>query len=224
MTLKLNRKQTLELIQQIEANGGDASELRRELETSGPLPQAVPRSALTPAQPEEETAEQRLERRVGDLFPEGIPFEEIVEYDRRFTMEQLREKARKAGIGMTGDKKELAAKLILHLAEVKAGMRERVQQAIDSIKGAVDKDDKARSVRRIESELNRVDADIVEGELIEGLNELRAAIEDYRGITREGLTPEEYRKAKEEAFQEIALVIEHLEIDQDALEKFEPQL
>jgi hypothetical protein len=61
---------------------------------------------------EEETTEERLARRVGYLFPNGIPYKEILDYDYRFRQEELIEQCRKAELGVSGDKKELAAKLL----------------------------------------------------------------------------------------------------------------
>lgn len=111
MPLKLNRNQLAELIEQMEAGGGDSSVLRRELETLEPevKPQTRRNSRF---REEEETMEERLTRRVGDLFPNGIPFEKLMDYDYHFTLNELREQCRKAGLGIGGDKKELAAKLI----------------------------------------------------------------------------------------------------------------
>ena len=63
---------------------------------------------------EEEMAEERLNRRVGDLFPDGIPYQEILDYDYRFSQKELTEQCRRAGLSLSGDKKEKAAKLIAH--------------------------------------------------------------------------------------------------------------
>lgn len=46
------------------------------------------------------------------LFPEGIPFDKVIEYDKHFSLDELRQQCRDAGIPASGDKKELAAKLI----------------------------------------------------------------------------------------------------------------
>lgn len=49
------------------------------------------------------------------LFPNRpIPYDKIIEYDRHFTLEELRQQCKDAGIAITGDKKMLAAKLIAH--------------------------------------------------------------------------------------------------------------
>jgi len=108
-----NRKELLEIIESIEAGGGDATALRHELEVLEPEVKRVPQTRRDSRfREEEETTEERLARRVGDLFPKGIPYEKIKDYDRRFSQEELIEQCRKAGLSVSGDKKELAAKLI----------------------------------------------------------------------------------------------------------------
>lgn len=112
MPLRLNGKQLRELIDDIETNGGDASVLRQEMEQLEPeVRRESPRRGLR-VEAEELTTEERLNNRVGDLFPNGIPYQEILDYDYRFTLEELRARCRDLGIGISGDKKELAAKII----------------------------------------------------------------------------------------------------------------
>ena len=115
MPLRLNRKQLSDLVEEIEANGGNAAELRHELEALEPEAKHTPPTRRNSRfKDEEETTEERLNRRVGDLFPNNIPFKEIYDYDYRFRQEELIEQCRKAGLGLSGDKKEMAAKLIAH--------------------------------------------------------------------------------------------------------------
>ncbi len=111
MPVNLNRRELLGLIESIETGGGDATALRRELEALEPEGKRPPHKNSR-FREEEETVEERLTRRVGDLFPEGIPHEKIKDYDYRFTKNELIEQCRKAGLGIGGDKKELAAKLV----------------------------------------------------------------------------------------------------------------
>lgn len=115
--IRLNRNQLIEWIELKEAGGGDATELRRALEALEPEAKRVPRRNSRFKEEEEETMEERLIRRVGDFFPNGIPYQEILDYDYRFTLNELKEQCRKVGLGIGGDKKELAAKLIAHNAE-----------------------------------------------------------------------------------------------------------
>ena len=61
----------------------------------------------------------------------------------------------------------------------------------------------------------------MEAEVITDLEDLRSAIADYHGITRAGLTPEEYQEEKESAFEATQEAVEGLDIDEDALESLE---
>lgn len=119
MPLRLNTKQLAELIESIEAGGGDASLLRRELEEWRPEPRRAPpprrRGYRVGVEEEEETTEERLNRKVGDLFPEGITdvlLHKIIEMDRNHSLAELRMMCQEHGLGAGGEKKELAAKLI----------------------------------------------------------------------------------------------------------------
>lgn len=113
MSLRLNRQELVKLINSMEAAGKDAIELRHELEALEPGAERVPQTRRSSrVEEEEETMEERLTRRVGYLFPDGIPYEELKDYDYRFTKNELIEQCRKAGLSIGGDKKELAAKLI----------------------------------------------------------------------------------------------------------------
>jgi len=115
MPLRLNRNQLIELIDSIEASGGDATDLRGELGALEPEVKRAPpaRGGSRFREEEEETMEERLNNRGwGNLFPKGIPCEKIKDYDYRFTKDELIDQCRKAGLGISGDKAELAAKLI----------------------------------------------------------------------------------------------------------------
>ncbi len=100
-------------------------------------------------------------------------------------------------------------------------MRDIIQGTIDSIHEAIDEADKTASVKRIERVLGVIDPKILEAEVITDLEDLRSAIADYRGITRAGLTPEEYQEEKESAFEAIKEAVDGLDIDEDALESLE---
>ena len=64
--------------------------LRRELEELEALEperkHAAPARRGTRVEEEEETTEERLTRRVGYLFPDGIPYEKIEDHDRHFVI------------------------------------------------------------------------------------------------------------------------------------------
>ena len=117
--VRLNKKGLADLIDNIKENGGDATELvnlmaevnedenaRRPVRRMGnPLRIIV----------EEPTTEERLEAKVGELFPGGITepiLAECIEMDGKYTMEELKNMCREVGLSPSGSKKELAAKLI----------------------------------------------------------------------------------------------------------------
>ena len=99
------------MIQNTEAAGRDASELKEALE-SIPAPGQSRKTDGRRGEEEEETTEERLIRRVGYLFPNGIPFKEIYDLDCHYSQKDLIQQCRDAGLSLSGDKKELAAKLL----------------------------------------------------------------------------------------------------------------
>lgn len=118
--VRLNREELTKVIESLEARGADASELRRELAALGPEIKRAPQTRRGLRGEEEDlTTEERLSNRVGYLFPNGIPYKEILDYDRRFRKEELVEQCRRAGVSVSGEKKELAAKLIAKGGDVK---------------------------------------------------------------------------------------------------------
>jgi len=117
--VRLNKKGLADLIENIKASGGDTTELenlmaevnddegaRRPVRRMGnPLRILV----------EEPTTEERLEVKVGGLFPAGITepiLTEIIEFDRNHSLEEIKKMCGEAGLSPSGSKKELAAKLI----------------------------------------------------------------------------------------------------------------
>ena len=118
----LSLKELDELIAETEARGGDATELRKlsaEANEDKNARRPVRRRERTlRVMVEEPTTEERLEAEVGWLFPGGIITREILEkcmeMDGKYTLKELRDMCRAAGVGLSGGKKELAAKLIAH--------------------------------------------------------------------------------------------------------------
>ena len=117
--VRLDKKGLGELIANVKSTGGDATELdnlmaevnddenaRRPVRRMGnPLRILV----------EEPTTEEYLEAKVGELFPRGITggiLTDIIEYARNYTLKDLKKMCREAGLSTSGEKKELAAKLI----------------------------------------------------------------------------------------------------------------
>jgi len=88
--------------------------------------------------------------------------------------------------------------------------QEKVRQVIESLQQAIDETRKADSIRHIERILDTTE---VEHHLI-GIDDLREVITDYKAITREGLTPEEYIEEKETAFESIVEAVEGLDVEE----------
>ena len=117
--VKLDRRGLAELIDNINANGGDATELENMMseviEDENAQRPVRRREASLRILVEGPTTEERLEAEVGELFPAGITgkiLSKIIEFDRDHTLEEIRNMCREAGLSTSGDKKELAAKLI----------------------------------------------------------------------------------------------------------------
>lgn len=117
--VRLSKKELLELIETTEAASCDASclrgllaEVEEEERLEKPAKPAVPLRAEA-----EETAEERLIRETVYLFPQGISssiIEQLIEYDQKYSLEELRQMCVEAGLSPSGHKKLLAAKLIAH--------------------------------------------------------------------------------------------------------------
>ena len=118
--VRLNKQGLADLIDNIKNNGGDASDLDNlmsEIIEDERLRRPVKRrEAALRIRVEEPTTEERLEAEVGELFPGGIItrpiLEKCMEMDGKYTLKELRDMCREAGLSPSGAKKELAAKLI----------------------------------------------------------------------------------------------------------------
>ncbi len=103
-------------------------------------------------------------------------------------------------------------------AQPEMSHRDQAHHAIEDIQKAIDETRKADSIRRIERAIDRIDTEILDREIITGMDDLQGAIEDYKGIERAGFTPEEYQEEKEAAFEAIEDAAQGLDIDEEALE------
>lgn len=86
--VRLSLKELDELIEETEAQGGDATELKKlRGEFAETQPQKPARRQLRSVVPrEEETTEERLDREAGALFPGGVSGDILtmcIEYDRK---------------------------------------------------------------------------------------------------------------------------------------------
>ena len=118
--VRLNKQGLTELIDSIKANAGDTTELNNMMseviEDENARRPVKRMSNPLRVMVEEPTTEERLEAEVGELFPGGIITEKIlaecIEMDGKYTLEELRNMCREAGLSPSGHKKELAATLI----------------------------------------------------------------------------------------------------------------
>jgi len=116
--VRLSKKELDELIESVEAEGGDTTEFKKlRPEFTEIQPQKPARWQLISAIPREETTEERLNREVGDLFPSGFSADILrmcIEYDAKYSLRELKTMCVEAGLSPGGHKKLLAAKLIAH--------------------------------------------------------------------------------------------------------------
>jgi len=117
--VKLNNQGLDDLIDNIKNNGGDCPDLEsmrsETIEDERKRRPVRRRERTLRIMAEEPTTEEFLEAEVGGLFPEGITGEilaKCIEMDRKYTLKELRNMCREAGLSPSGEKKELAAKLI----------------------------------------------------------------------------------------------------------------
>ena len=119
---RLSRNELAEMIETVEAEGGDATELKNllaQVNEDARLKQPV-RRRYTPSpilREGEPTTEERLSEEAGDLFSDGVSGEilgMLIEYDKNHSLRELRTMCVEAGLSPNGHKKLLAAKLIAH--------------------------------------------------------------------------------------------------------------
>ena len=105
--VRLSKKQLDELIESVEAGGGNPTEfkkLRAEFTEIQPQKPAR-RQAISAVSREEETTEERLNREAGDLFPGGVSCDILamcIGYDRKYSLHELRTMCVEAGLSPSG--------------------------------------------------------------------------------------------------------------------------
>lgn len=113
MTAKdsITREELVEIIKATEDAGRDASDLKAALAS---MPQPAQSRKVRPEEEELTTAEY-LNRKVGDLFQNGVTDDvlaQLIKIDCRYSLTELRVMCKDEGLGTGGDKKVLAAKLL----------------------------------------------------------------------------------------------------------------
>ncbi len=84
------------------------------------------------------------------------------------------------------------------------------EKIIGKAQGILDEGKKSQTINQLENLIEDLPDDLVETKV-----DVQSAIEDYRGIEREGLTPEEYADEKQSAFEAIQEAVDSLEISQN---------
>ena len=117
--VRLNKQGLNDLIDNIRLNGGDTTELEElmsgvveDQDNHRPVKR---RQATMQIEVEEPTTEERLEAKVGELFPGGITetvLAQVIDFDRNHTLAEIKKMCVEAELSPSGAKKELAAKLI----------------------------------------------------------------------------------------------------------------
>ena len=121
-TLRLDKGQLNDLIENTKANGGNSeelegllSEVEAEERQTKPGPPRATRKPRADLDEEEETTEEHLNNEVGYLFPGGIHgelLERIIDIDRSCLGPVVKQMCRENGISTSKDKKVLVAKLL----------------------------------------------------------------------------------------------------------------
>ena len=129
--VRLSTKELDKLIESVEAEGGGSTEFKKlRAEFTEIQPQKPARRQVISIVPRgEETTEERLNREAGDLFSGGVSGDILamcIEYDRKYSLRELRTMCVEAGLSPSGHKKLLAAKLIAY--EWKAEGKEKVEK------------------------------------------------------------------------------------------------
>ncbi len=117
--VRLSKQGLNDLINSVKENGGDVTELNKlmaEVNEDEKAHRPVRRIGNPlRVMVEEPTVQEYLEVKVGELFPEGITepiLADVIEFARNYTLKELRKMCKEAGLGSSGEKKELAAKLM----------------------------------------------------------------------------------------------------------------
>lgn len=81
---------------------------------------------------------------------------------------------------------------------------------LDTLQEILDEERKAQSIKKLEKAIEGMDAD-----LVEGLDDVESAIEDYRSCERAGMSNEEYTDEKANLFDQIVSAVEDVELNEE---------
>ncbi len=96
------------------------------------------------------------------------------------------------------------------------GQKKATESIISQLQNTLNEDNKSASLKKFKSLFNQLDQDTVEG-----YDDVESAIEEYEGIERSGMTPEEYADEKSSAFEAIQEAVDGLELIEEENEPVE---
>jgi len=111
---RITREDLIEIIKATEDAGRDASELKAAL-ASMSEPAQSRKAGVRSREEEELTTAEYLNKKVGDLFPNGVTDDvlaQLIKIDLQYSLTELRVMCKEVGLSTGGDKKVLAAKLL----------------------------------------------------------------------------------------------------------------
>ena len=108
--VRLSKKGLDELIESVEAEGGDPTEFKKLMAEFTEIQPQKParRQAISVVSREEESTEECLNREAGELFSGGVSGDILamcIEYDAKYSLTQLRTMCVEAGLSLSGHKK-----------------------------------------------------------------------------------------------------------------------
>jgi len=84
------------------------------------------------------------------------------------------------------------------------------QSLLTQMQNSLQEDNKGPSLKKLRKLIDQSNED-----MFEGLADVESAIEEYQGVERSGLTPEDYAEEKSEAFQTIQEALDDLELAEE---------
>ena len=112
---QITREDLMEIIRATEAGGRDASELKAALASMSEPAQPRSGGFRRFREEEEPTTIEHLNRKAGNLFPNGVTDDvlaQLIKIDSQYSLTELRVRCKEVGLSTSGDKKVLAAKLL----------------------------------------------------------------------------------------------------------------
>jgi hypothetical protein len=101
--------------------------------------------------------------------------------------------------------------------EVKKQDNEQVKrnrETVASLQGMLDENKKSASLNKVERFLGKLDSTVVDG-----VDDVQSAIDEYRDLEREGMTPDEFTEEKQSLFDSVQEAIDELDVVEEEPEE-----